>query len=101
MARDKRHTEFGGGPGWPARREDGSAVPLKPSQRRAITAMQMKRDLPDYTAPRIVTESNGAGTIKSAPLASDVERLKDLDARTNGYSKEFGPGDNGSGETVG
>ena len=98
--RSKRHTEFGGGPGWPQRREDGSAKPLTTGERRAITAMQMKRDLPDPAVPRIVTESTASGT-KTYPLESDVERLADLKARTNDYSAEFGPGDNGSGDTVG
>lgn len=95
MARSQRHSEFGGGPGEPRRREDGSSKPLSPAERRRITAMAMKRDLQSLTTPRIQESSTAAGVISSEPFGPDVEAIADLKAKTNGYSAEMAGDDFG------
>lgn len=88
MARDKRHTEFGGGPGSPNRREDGLQKKLTPGERARMVRQELKRDMPSASTPRVVEKANGVGVISTEPLPYDVEMQKDLDARTNGYARE-------------
>lgn len=93
-----RHTEYGGGPGSPARRPDGSGKPLSAAERARIVRQQVARDLPSYTEPRVVHRSDGTSEVSTA----DAEAIADLNARTNGYSAEMtdGNGDTGTGQVV-
>lgn len=95
MVRSRLHSEYGGGPGEPRRLSDGSSKPLTAAERRRITAMSMKRDLPSNVTPRVVYATDGAGTREIGPFAPDVEAIADLKAKTNGYSAEMSGDDFG------
>ncbi len=89
--RDGRHTEFGGGPGSPARRKDGSSKELSVSERARIERIKGFRDVPSFSEPRIetVTELTPDGPVLvERPFAPDVNAIAEVDERTNRYGRE-------------
>lgn len=93
--RSMQHSEFGGGPGEPRRREDGSSIPLSAAQRARIARQSVLRDLPSNSIPRTQTLTNGAGVVSSGPLPADARKIAELKAKTNGYSAEMSGDDFG------
>lgn len=94
MVRDQRHTEFGGGPGGPQRREDGSAKQLSVREQARIARQAGMRDLPSKTEPRRQQYFDPeTGVEVDVPYGPDVRAIADLQAKTNRYSDDFNPGE--------
>lgn len=96
--RSKNHSEFGGGPGSPGRHEDGSSIPLSPGQRARILRQMAIRDVADPNVPRTeqVTRGNDETAALSRPYQPDVNKIAELDEKTNRYSREVDYGETAS-----
>lgn len=92
MARDKRHTEFGGGPGSIGRLPDGSDKTLSVGERARIARIVgMRGDLPSVTEARTqrvaeYSERLGRFIQVDRPYQPDVDAIAALRERTNNYS---------------
>lgn len=92
MARDTRHTEFGGGPGSIGRLPDGSDKLLSVGERARIARMVgIRGDLPSTTDARtqkrmVLDEATGLYVETEELYAPDLQAIAELRDKTNNYS---------------
>lgn len=83
--------EFSSGRGGLARRRDGSSKGLSASETARVERIKAFRDVPSYSEPRIeavveVTEEGPVEVVR--PFKADVDRIAEVDAKTNRYGRE-------------
>lgn len=74
-----------------ARRRDGSSKELKPNETAMSERIKAFRDVPSFSEPRVeaiveVTEDGPVEIVR--PFQADVDRIAEVDERTNRYGRE-------------
>lgn len=83
--------EFSSGRGSIARRSDGSSKGLSAGEVARVERIKSMRDVPSFLEPRIqsVVEVGVDGPVEVLrPFQSDVDRIAEVDAKTNRYGRE-------------